>query len=218
MNFKSMSTCCSSFALCAALALSGCSRPSADWTPPSVSVVEALAPAIKTSSAFDGDQLKSRLMAASKFRGNGTGLGLTSTSLKYEYSFTYRHSMWPWDLASSPAISVKLKLSPVIVYLAKELDRNACKKDAVLLHEMRHVQIHEDQVQAAAAGLQAVLNKIYPSSFRLNRRDKTAIESFERDVLTVIKAQIEAYHQRAQQINDELDSPSEYMRLTLACE
>lgn len=116
-----------------------------------------------------------------------------------------------------PAITVTLSLDPHVVSVASEFEDGSCAHRHILAHEMRHVQVNQLTLVAAAERMrdgmrQSFGNKVYYG---------TAAELQERltrHIQTQWLPWVDAQMKHTLQRHREIDTPEEYARNRTVCD
>jgi hypothetical protein len=149
---------------------------------------------------------------------NAFTLGLTEMQLGTRIAMRSPTLSHPRErlVCMRPAITVTLSLDPHVVSVASEFDEGSCAYRHILAHEMRHVQVNQLTLVAAAErmrdGMRASFgNKIYHG---------TAAELQER-LTRHIQDQwmpwVDAQMKHTLQRHREIDTPEEYARNRTVC-
>jgi hypothetical protein len=116
-----------------------------------------------------------------------------------------------------PQVHVRLRMSPMTVYVAREIEGDACRKAALLEHEMKHVEVYRKHLNAAAAELARALPALYGQRIftaRSSGETETELRGMLRDYLGAFM-QASARQLKADQ--EKVDSAEEYDRIGRAC-
>ena len=116
-----------------------------------------------------------------------------------------------------PSIRIDLSATPMTVYIGREIADDACRANAALEHEQKHVAVYHEELGRIAAELRAILKSAYDnrvlyygSRAEAQRETETAVHAKVGPLLDRI-----ARHIKARQ--GEIDSPDEYSRVSAAC-
>lgn len=146
-----------------------------------------------------------------------TTLGLTESELKIS-------ARWNWSsIAGSggqacfrPGISVFLTVSPQTVYVGKEFPERGCAFNAILEHELRHVQANQTHLEAVTDYYQAAIAEALGQKvFYGDLRDlKQQMSATFKDYWT---ERISADLKKVKLLHAQIDSPEEYARNNTIC-
>lgn len=149
---------------------------------------------------------------------NAFTLGLTELQLGTRIAFRSPTLSHPRErlVCMRPAITVTLSLDPHVVSVASEFEDGSCAHRHILAHEMRHVQVNQLTLSAAAErmreGMQESFgNKIYyGTAAELQQRMTRHIQD---QWLPWVDAQMKHTLQK----HREIDTPEEYARNRTVC-
>lgn len=145
-------------------------------------------------------------------------LGLTELQLGTRIAFrspTLSHARERL-VCMRPAITVTLSLDPHVVSVASEFEEGSCAHRHILAHEMRHVQVNQLTLSAAAERMregmrQSFGNKIYYGE------PKELQERLTRHIREQWLPWVDAQMKHTLQRHREIDTPEEYARNRTAC-
>ena len=116
-----------------------------------------------------------------------------------------------------PQVRVELGMGPMTVYVARELEGDACRVAAVTEHEMKHVAVYRDHLRAAAADLADRLPELYGQRVFV-AGDSAQTEAQMRGMLQeFMGAFMRESTRRLKARQDEVDSAEEYDHVGRAC-
>ncbi|HQR10442.1 MAG TPA: hypothetical protein PLW68_03850 [Casimicrobiaceae bacterium] len=146
-------------------------------------------------------------------------LGLTRTELRRDVviELTGLKDASGGRSCQRPQLTIELSMVPMTVYLASELQDNACGRAAVLDHELKHAAAFRDHLQETARRLGTELPAVFGQRI-IVARDPAAGESQVRRELQAFMDEFDAANAlelKARQAA--VDSPDEYARVSGAC-
>ena len=94
--------------------------------------------------------------------------------------------------------------------------RRTCQQDAILAHENEHVAVFRESVMHYAPMIDAALREALPYSIRV-ATEEGARTAYVRIVRAAVEPWLDAIRQRAQDGNDRLDTPENYVRVFRRC-
>lgn len=149
---------------------------------------------------------------------NAFTLGLTELQLGTRIAFRSPTLSHPSErlVCMRPAISVTLSLDPHVVSVASEFEDGSCAHRHILAHEMRHVQINQLTLAAAAERMregmqQSFGNKVYYGE------PKELQERLTRHIREQWLPWVDAQMKHTLQRHREIDTPEEYARNRTVC-
>ncbi len=116
-----------------------------------------------------------------------------------------------------PAIRVELSMTPMTVYVGREVAGDPCREAAILEHEMKHVAVYRQRLEEIGAEVRAALVKSYGSRvfyFSDRAGGQRQMQKALTDELDTLLGE------NARQIKERqrtVDSPEEYARVAAAC-
>lgn len=116
-----------------------------------------------------------------------------------------------------PHIVLELAMTPMNVYVARELADNACGHAAVFEHEMKHVAAFREHLAETARALEVELPQLFGQRIIL-APDATAAEAQVRQTLQAFLSEFTARNTvQMKQRQMAVDSADEYARVNDAC-
>lgn len=116
-----------------------------------------------------------------------------------------------------PRVRIELSMQPVTVYVASELAAQPCQHDVTLAHEMKHIQVLGEALNAAARDL--ALD--FPVAIGIQLRSARNPDELQRRFVVSIRDYLAQFMRDRERMLDEsqaaVDSPEEYVRLSTAC-
>jgi hypothetical protein len=116
-----------------------------------------------------------------------------------------------------PAIGVELSMTPMTVYVAREVAGDPCRDAVILEHEMEHVAVYRQRLEEIGGEVRATLVKTYGNRvfyFSDRAEGQRQMQKALRDELE------ELLVDNARQIKERqraVDSPEEYARVAASC-
>jgi hypothetical protein len=118
---------------------------------------------------------------------------------------------------SRPQIRLELTMTPVTVYTAREFRDNACARDVVLDHEMKHVAVLEEHMADTARELEEEIPRLFAQRIIL-ARDAAAGEAQVKQVVQDFLTEFTARNGRELKGRQAaVDTAEEYARVSGAC-
>ncbi|HSV16912.1 MAG TPA: hypothetical protein VLR71_00780 [Casimicrobiaceae bacterium] len=117
----------------------------------------------------------------------------------------------------TPTVHVQLSMQPAVVYLARELDGQACDQSAARAHEQRHVAVYRAALAEAARRLRTELPDALGDAVRAAATAGELRRRFDADLREYLarfmaEQQADMAEQQAQ-----IDTTEEYERVAHAC-
>jgi hypothetical protein len=118
-------------------------------------------------------------------------------------------------------VNPKVDVVKHLVYIASELERGTCEYDVVYAHEGEHVKINQGMEADIRAALDDLVNDVvgkvgamFPmSADNAQRAMRRLISEYGRD----FKRRLNDIQRRSRQRHEQIDTPREYEKLSLAC-
>ncbi len=146
-------------------------------------------------------------------------LGLTKTEFRQSADIELKGMKDPAGgrSCSRPQIHLELTMVPVTVYIAREVQDNACARDVVLEHEMKHVAVLEKHMADSARELEEALPRVFAQRVIL-ARDPAAAEAEVKQAVQEFMGEFTARSSRdLKQRQAAVDTAEEYERVSAAC-
>lgn len=116
-----------------------------------------------------------------------------------------------------PQVRVELTMQPMQVYIASEVSGDACRREVLLEHEMKHVAAYREHLREAVADLERELPDVFGQRV-FYARDPAQSEGEMRDRLAgFMRAFMAESVRNLKARQDAVDSPEEYARVNQAC-
>jgi hypothetical protein len=108
-------------------------------------------------------------------------------------------------------------MQPVIVYIARELERTACAHDATFAHEQKHVAVYRAVLSDAARDLKSDLPAAIGTAMR-RAADRHQMErALKAQVLAYLSVFLTQWREEMTARQNAVDSPEEHERTATAC-
>jgi hypothetical protein len=120
-------------------------------------------------------------------------------------------------VCARPSVSVELSLAPMTVYIAQAYRDDPCREPLIVAHEQRHVDVYRTYVGEAAARLRSEL----PRRLGTDLIRAASMTAAQAQVDAALAATMAAFMEDSERIlearNAAIDTPEEYLRISLAC-
>jgi hypothetical protein len=117
----------------------------------------------------------------------------------------------------TPRVRVELSMQPVTVFVAEELGAQSCQHDVTLSHEMKHVEVFREALDAAARDLESD----FPVAIGAELRRATNPGELQQRFVVSVRNYLAQFMSERQRMLDQaqagVDSPEEYDRVATAC-
>lgn len=117
----------------------------------------------------------------------------------------------------TPTVHVQLSMQPAVVYLARELDAQACDQSAARAHEQRHVAVYRAALAEAARRLRAELPDALGDAVRAAASAGELRRRFEADLRDYLDRFMAEQQSDMAEQQAQIDTPEEYERVAHAC-
>jgi hypothetical protein len=149
---------------------------------------------------------------------NGYVLGLTHTESRVQIGLD---GPMLQDRAScyecvAPQIKVELTYAPVRIYVGNEFPPGTCGYEVILAHEMRHMQTYMDHLPRVEKIVRDALAKRFEAK-PLYAPAGTARSALAHEINSGWMPFIKAEMSKVELLQNQIDSPAEYARLSKAC-
>jgi hypothetical protein len=118
---------------------------------------------------------------------------------------------------ATPRVRVELSMQPMTVFIARELAEDDCRREVTLSHEMKHVEVFRDVLDASARDLEHSL----PDAIGAELRRASSANELQQRLVVSVRDYLADFMRERQRILDEkqaaVDSPEEYARVSAAC-
>lgn len=116
----------------------------------------------------------------------------------------------------APHIEIRLTYPPIVVYVSREFRPGSCAYEAVLAHEMRHLNAYLDHLPRAEARVRLALARRFgdkPLYARIGQAQSLLQREIDRGWMPYIKSEMA----KVEALQAAIDSPQEYARLGKVC-
>lgn len=113
-------------------------------------------------------------------------------------------------------VTLNLRIPPAQVYLARELQPGTCPYQAVLAHELQHVDIYRQQLPRVAQRMREALQTRFGSK-PLYYPSGSAQAALQQELQQVWNPLLQAEMNKVEAAQSRLDSAEEYKRLSQSC-
>lgn len=116
----------------------------------------------------------------------------------------------------APHIDIKLYYPPIVVYIGREFRPGSCAYEALLAHEMRHLNAYLDYLPKAEARVRLALARRFgdkPLYARIGQAQSLLQREIDRGWMPYIKTEMA----KVEALQAAIDSPQEYARLGKVC-
>ncbi len=151
--------------------------------------------------------------------GNMTTLGLTVTQGQYRASLG---GPLLQDPASgyeciAPQVEISLNYSPVLIYVGNEFPAGSCGYQAILTHELRHMQAYMDNLARVEKVVRQALDKRFEGK-PLYAPSGTAMSALQHEINSVWFPFIRDEFDKGKVQQEAIDTPEEYARMGKVCD
>jgi hypothetical protein len=151
--------------------------------------------------------------------GNMATLGLTVTQGQYRASLG---GPLLQDAASgyeciAPQVEISLNYSPVKIYVGSEFPPGSCGYQAILTHELRHLQAYMDNLARVEKVVREALDKRFEGK-PLYAPSGTAMSALEHEINSVWFPFIRDEFDKGKVQQEAIDTPEEYARMGKVCD
>ena len=115
------------------------------------------------------------------------------------------------------AVRVELSMQPMTVFVAREIERTPCARDATFAHELRHVAVFREVLDEAARDLKADLAEAMGTGLRRATSGRELERAFNAQLQAYLSVFVRQWQREMTARQDAVDSPDEYERTATAC-
>ena len=115
------------------------------------------------------------------------------------------------------SVRVALSMQPVTVYVARELGRTPCARNATFAHELKHVAVFRDVLSEAARDLETDLADAIGTGQRRAPNRHALERTFNAELSAYLSEFLAQWRQQMNARQDAVDSPEEHERTATAC-
>ena len=118
---------------------------------------------------------------------------------------------------ASAVVHVELSMQPMTVFIAREIERTPCARDATFAHELRHVTVFREVLDEATRDLKADLAEAIGTGVRRAASGREIERAFNAQVQAYLSVFMSQWQQEMAARQDAVDSPEEHRRTATAC-
>jgi len=146
-------------------------------------------------------------------------LGLTTAQIGHSASIETAgiESQRDGRVCLRPSIRVDLSVTPMTVYIGREIAGDPCRDAAALEHELKHVAVYEDELTRIAADVRAELEASYGNRILYYRSRAEAQRETQAALGAELRPMLEGDARRIKDRQRMVDTPEEYARVSAAC-
>jgi hypothetical protein len=115
------------------------------------------------------------------------------------------------------AVRVELAMQPMTVFVAREIDRTPCARDATFAHELKHVAVFRQVLNEATRDLKADLADAIGTGLRRTGSRQELERGFNAQLEAYLSVFMSQWQRTMNARQDAVDSPDEYERTAAAC-
>ena len=115
------------------------------------------------------------------------------------------------------SVRVELSMQPMTVFVAREIDRTPCPRDATYAHELKHVAVFREVLSDAARDLTADLAAGMGTSLRRAANRQELERAFNAQLQAYLSVFMSQWQREMSARQAAVDSPEEHERTALAC-
>ena len=141
-------------------------------------------------------------------------LGLTHAELGYASSLAARGLRDGSRACMRVKVDVRMSMAPVIVFMAREIAADPCRREAVLAHEMRHVEVHAGFLRDAPDRLLALLDAADTGRVRIGADAEIIQQDAAREVSAIVAAAEATDRATLAALQTAVDTPEEYAQVS----
>jgi hypothetical protein len=116
-----------------------------------------------------------------------------------------------------PHVTVQVSMQPVVVYVARELNDDACRHAATREHELQHVAVYRQMLGETVAKLNAELAPAMGTQVLQDSSGAILQRRYEARLREYLSRFMHARHEELAARQARIDSPEEYARVAAAC-
>ena len=114
-------------------------------------------------------------------------------------------------------VRVELSMQPMTVYVAREIERTPCARDATFAHELRHVAVFREVLLEAVRDLGTDLPEAMGTALRRAVNRQELERAFNAHLQAYLSTFMSQWQREMKARQDAVDSPEEYERTATAC-
>lgn len=116
-----------------------------------------------------------------------------------------------------PEIRVELSLTPMTVFVGREFRDDACRRSAIIEHELKHVDVYRETLEAMTREARDEIARAYGNTVMLFASRDEAQREIETALTGYLGPLLERATSEARRRQAEVDTPDEYARVAGAC-
>jgi len=116
-----------------------------------------------------------------------------------------------------PAIRVELSMTPMTVYVGREVADDPCRAAAILEHEMKHVAVYRQRLDEIGDEVRTALVKTYDNRIFYFSTRAEGQREMEQALTRQLGALLDDDARQIKERQRAVDSPEEYARVAAAC-
>lgn len=159
------------------------------------------------SSRNDGAQINHRTV------------GLTEAHLAYESTLESQglEDRVGGRVCARPSVRVVFSATPMVVFVAREVSDNDCKRNVIHEHEMKHVGVYRAYLAELVERAQRELPALYGDQVVYARDADESRQSMRRRLHTLMHTFMQARYAEVKSRQAAVDTVEEYARLAVSC-
>jgi hypothetical protein len=114
-------------------------------------------------------------------------------------------------------VRIELSMQPMTVYIAREIERTPCPRDATFAHELRHVAVFRAVLDEAARDLRADLAEAMGTGLRRAASARELERAFNAQLQAYLSVFMSQWQREMGTRQEAVDSPEETERTATAC-
>lgn len=149
--------------------------------------------------------------------GHSATVGTTTAVGAWELSYVLHRIKDPTSghICYRRSLKVIVGYDPLQIAIAKPFKAGSCAYDAILSHELKHVQVYREFLPTAARSIQNILNG--EDSLRYANSEAEAHDNLRAELQAHVTEVVTQALSKNTELNDRVDSPEETQRLMAAC-
>ncbi len=116
-----------------------------------------------------------------------------------------------------PEIRVELSLTPMTVFVGREFRDDACRRSAIIEHELKHVAVYRDTLEAMTREARDEIARAYGNTVMLFASRDEAQREIEAALSGYLGPLLERSTREVRRRQADVDTPDEYARVAGAC-
>lgn len=146
-------------------------------------------------------------------------VGLTEGRLAYESTLESKglEDRAGGRVCARPSVRVVFSATPMVVFIAREVADDACRRNLILEHEMKHVAVYREYLNELVAATRRELPSLYGERVVYARDAHESQETMRRRLKTFMHGFMQAHYTEIKRRQADIDTPEEYTRLSRAC-